>query len=249
MTKQNKERLQRLLEEIGIRSDDARVYLFLLEYPRSKISLVSQSLNINRTTIYLIINRLIKKNLINEAFDGWKKYYEAQNPSVLKELLIQNQSKLEESLPLFDELISKDSPEIIKYYTTKSAIRTLYNSLIQKIQPKTWYYVFTNQADWLEQDEDFFLDFINKRNKMNLNIKMIFCNSQVAMDHLKLQQSQNIEIKVYNNLNPVMTNLIITPGSFVMHNLDKGEYRAVCINDSSTITSFKEIFETLWESL
>jgi sugar-specific transcriptional regulator TrmB len=249
MTKQNKERLQRLLEEIGIRPDDAKVYLFLLEYPRSKISLVSKNLSINRTTIYLIINRLIKKNLVNEAFDGWKKYFVAQNPSILKEILIQNQSKLEESLPLFDELISKDSPEIIKYYTSRSAIRTLYTNLIQNIQPKTWYYVFTNQSDWLEQDEDFFLDFINKRNKMNISIKMIFCNSKVAMDHLRLQQSKNIAIKVYNNLNPVMTNLIITPRDFVMHNLDKGEYRAVCINDPSTISSFKEIFETLWDSL
>jgi sugar-specific transcriptional regulator TrmB len=249
MTKQNQEKLQALLEDIGIKSEDARVYLFLMEFPRSKISLISQKTNINRTTIYLIINRLIGQKLIVEAFDGWKKYWVAQDPIALQEVLANNQQKLQKNLHLFQQLNSQDSTEVVKYYVSEPIIKKLYNQIISDLQPKQWYYVFGNQGAWLDLDRDFYNDFIKRRNSLDINIRIILSEGEDAFKHQKLQNSVNVKIKIYENINPITTNFVLTPKQLTIHNLDTKEHRAVSIKDESTVSSFKEMFEMIWEAL
>ena len=72
------------LEKIGLNKKQAEVYLACLEIGFSTAQNIAQKTTIKRTTVYDILEHLIKQNLVTQTIKGKKRFYVAEDPETFK---------------------------------------------------------------------------------------------------------------------------------------------------------------------
>ena len=75
----------KLLEDIGLSSNEARVYLVLLKYKKATVSKIAEEAHINRTTAYDILNYLNEKGLVLKYIENKKAGFTIDSPKRLKQ--------------------------------------------------------------------------------------------------------------------------------------------------------------------
>ncbi|MFA6532380.1 MAG: helix-turn-helix domain-containing protein [Patescibacteria group bacterium] len=137
----NKQLIVKQLVDIGLEEIEANIYLHLLENgPRSHLEL-SRETNTDRSKIYRYVEKLLKKNLIEESNDAWGKKLQAAKPDNIK-LLIEKEEELfklkKEAVPnLISELSSlptyAEREFEVRYYRGQEGLRQmLWNQLSAK---------------------------------------------------------------------------------------------------------------------
>jgi HTH-type transcriptional regulator, sugar sensing transcriptional regulator len=75
---------EQYLQEIGLSEKEARIYLALLQVDRNTVQELATRTNINRTTVYPVLESLQKKGLVSEIQEGKKIEYMSEPPERLE---------------------------------------------------------------------------------------------------------------------------------------------------------------------
>ncbi|TSA43828.1 hypothetical protein D4R49_01995, partial [bacterium] len=120
---------EKYLQEIGLSEKEAAIYLSLLQVETASVIDVSSKTKINRSTVYVILEGLMKKGLVSETQIGKKVHYQAEAPERLetfverqKMLLDEQQKRLKDIIPQIKS-IQRESGErpVIKFFDGKEA--------------------------------------------------------------------------------------------------------------------------------
>lgn len=245
----NKESLLESLSEFGLSDKEALVYLTSLELGSATILKIARLSDLKRPTVYLLVNTLTRKGLMSTEVKGFKKSYKAENPDRLESIFNERKKKLLERLPYFKEIYEKkDSNSFIKYYEGLNAIKLIYTELLDEMTPRDEYMVITNQQEWFELDPSFFKSFIEKRSKLDINVRMLFQDSEIAQEHKKFERNYNEKIKILPKGTNLTTNLVITPKKVIIHQLTN-QNLAIVIENENVYKMNKEMFEIMWNSI
>ena len=85
----------RFLERLGLSSEQASVYIFLLQSGPSTVVAISRGINTGRTKLYPLLEELAAKQLITIHERHYGTSYEAQPPQVLEFLVSEHERKAE----------------------------------------------------------------------------------------------------------------------------------------------------------
>jgi sugar-specific transcriptional regulator TrmB len=99
--------IEKFLKEIGLSEKEVEVYLKLLTVNDATVTELSHLTQINRTTIYPILESLAEKKLVLEIEKGKKARFQAEQPERLTTYIQNKKSKLEEQEKLLDEVIPR----------------------------------------------------------------------------------------------------------------------------------------------
>ena len=80
------EKLTKKLQSIGLTQNEARVYLFLLEYQEAKTGLICSKLKIPNSHIYQILEKLLDKGIISYKIINNIKIFRPVDPESLYSL-------------------------------------------------------------------------------------------------------------------------------------------------------------------
>lgn len=83
-----------LLQEIGLTRSEVNVYLALLELGSSTTGPIVDKSGASSSKIYEILERLIKKGLVNYVHEGNTKHYEAANPERIVDYLEEKEKQI-----------------------------------------------------------------------------------------------------------------------------------------------------------
>jgi len=116
--------IEKFLKEIGLSEKEVEVYLALLSVESSTVLELAKKTGINRTTVYPVLEALMKKNLVGETKADKKVEYYAEPPERLETFIQNEKAKLVEQEKLLNDIvpqlksISRDTGErpIIKYW-------------------------------------------------------------------------------------------------------------------------------------
>jgi len=111
-----------ILLKLGFSKKEAELYLCLLKHGTLTNSSLSSKVRLNRSTCYLNVQKLIKKNLIISYKNNGIKYFQANPPQHIKHLL-QNE---EENLFLKQQILNNILP----------LLKAINNSTQKTISPK-----------------------------------------------------------------------------------------------------------------
>lgn len=238
-----------VLKELGLSEHEAGVYLAALALGPTTILRIAQAAEIKRTTVYSVMDSLKQKGLVSIAIKGLKKLYVPENPEKLESILESRRAKLQILLPEFVSLYNlKGGGSFIKYYEGREGIKTVYENLLRDLAPHDFYLVVSDMKQWYSLDEQYFQDFIERRAKIPLDIRALFQASPIAS---KLQQSKPIykaDVKILPSQTALTTNLVVTPGKVIIHQLTH-PVQAIVIENKSVIQMHKEMFEIMWSSI
>lgn len=243
------DKIQKILGTLGLSEYEAAVYLAALTVGPSPILTLSRAANVKRTTVYTIVGALQNKGLMIREVRGWKTLFAAERPEKLEAIIESRKLELAKVLPDLSALYNLRGEEgAIRFYDGIEAVKTVYESLLRDVKPHEDYLIVSDLRQWLKLDEAFFQDFIERRAKLNINIRMLVQPSDVARKHKKFEKTFNENIRFLPEGTKLTTNLVIIPKRVVIHQLVPPVF-AMTIENPSIIRMHREQFEIMWEAL
>lgn len=244
-----KEEIIKILEDVGLSEKESEVYVALLSLGSATILQIARETTVKRSTIYPIIESLKHKGLVKIEIKGFKQKYAAENPEVLKGIYDTKKVRLNDAIAELTSMHNLQGGEgLIKYYQGLQSVKNIYENLLEDIQSGEDYLVIADQHLWYDLDKDYFQNFIERRSKLNINIKLLLTDSEIAHEHKKYEKNYNEEIRILPKETSLTTNLIITPRKVVIQQLTT-PIMAIVVENKSIINMHKELFDMLWKSL
>ncbi len=99
------ERIKKFLQDIGLSEKEAAVYLSLLSVDSASVIELSKSTDINRTTLYPILDDLIAKKLVVEIKHDKKVRFQAEPPERIETYVQNRKNQLEEQEKVLEDII------------------------------------------------------------------------------------------------------------------------------------------------
>jgi len=245
----SKKNLEEVLKELGLDEKEAKIYLSLLSLGRSSIQKTARESEIKRTTAYSVVESLIDKGLVRIELQDKKKLFAAEEPAKLETLLEEKRALISSSLPEFEALFRlTESEGLVKYYRGLNGCKQIYNDLIAGIKPGEDYLIVSDQAKWLEMDPKFFLDFTQRRAKLDIKIKLLLQNNPTGRKFQILQDKYNEKVKLLPAKTELTTNLVVTPQKALIHQMTPPIF-GIVIENKSIIQMFQQMFWIIWNSI
>ncbi len=164
-------------------------------------------------------------------------------------MLDSRKAELASLLPELEGLYNlKGGESLIKYYSGSESIRNVYFELIDSLEHNDEFLVIGDPDLWEKVNKSFGADFIKRRNKDKLNIRMILTDSELARTYKKFEKNFQEEIKLLPLGTVLDTNLVVTPRKILIQQMTNPVV-VITIENMSAITMHRELFNVMWNGL
>ena len=228
------------LQKIGLNPNEIKIYLTLLRLGEAKAGEISKESQINRTTTYDSIERLIEKGLVSYSIEANRKIFKPVSPERLLDDLKEKQKIVEKSLPELNELFNKSKEkEESDIYKGKKGIRSILNDILNHKE----YVAFGSSGGFLDVMQHDFSIFQKKKKNLKINSRIILSESSKGKQDVKEAFSK------FKFISDEYSSLTTT---FVYHNKTAiivwAEIPiATLITSKEVAESYKKHFDLLWK--
>ncbi len=123
-----------ILEGAGLSKNEAKVYVTLLGLGSSSAGTIAEKSRVYRTNAYEALNRLIEKGLVSYIYKGHQKFFNAEEPTKLLNMLKEKEEALNKVIPeLKLSLNMAKNKDKVSMYEGINGVKTImYNILKEK---------------------------------------------------------------------------------------------------------------------
>lgn len=233
------------LKEIGLTEGEAKVYLALLSGEATRVGLVRKA-NISPSIVYEVLEKLIRKGLASSIDIEGKKYFYANDPAILLELLEEKKIKIRKLIPLLERQKIKTTP-LVKFYKgfqgLKSMLKEVEIEEFQKNKTKEWLAIGVTGYKKELFNRLWMYWHTKIRPKYKVKAKFIFSEKETSYFN-SLKRAPLGKIKSI----PIPPSTCITiVGKSVLIMKYKEEPSFILIKNEDVAESFRGIFEFLWK--
>lgn len=241
------------LQSIGLSPNEARIYIFLLQYKEAKASQISKKLGIATSHIYDLLNILLEKGLLSfKLVNNTKLYYPAP-PQILYELFNKTEKKLQEQKQMLESFIG-DLQKItietereadFKYFEGNNGVRSMWLEFIKSWKPKSILRIASAPLAF-EKWDAFLLDvFHPPRIEQHIELRLI------VPKHLENMGEKRARLKFaqvkYCDTTFDSEFAVCGDHTYLLSQTDKAY--ALLIHDKNFSKSQEKMFDLLWERL
>ncbi len=242
------EKLVSSLIDIGMSDHEARVYVACLSLGSSSVLSLSKETGIKRTTVYSIIESLMRQGFIRVEIKGVKRRFIAENPEHVGNLLDIRKQKFQHILPEFSALFHlKGESSTIKHYEGLELVKTVYDRILEELKPKEYYWAISDTEEWRKEDREYFEQYLNCRSKLNIDTRLLLQDTEEARRRKGFEKNYHEHIKILPPNTSLATNLIVTPNLLVIHQFNP--ISAIAIENPSVVQMGRELFQLIWNSI
>ena len=245
--------LKDILIKTGFSSQEAEIYLATLHWGTKPASAIAQKTGLNRVTAYQILEKMVKKGIINNTVRAKIKYYTAEKPENIIDILERDKTQIDKRI----EMISKHLPEFanivnpnhidpsFRLYTGIEGIKALYGDTLKGEGP---IYALLD-GSCIDKDLEGFLNntYLAKRIKKGIPVKVLMPKNKYNQTFRKEDKSTlrecrfvpaskytyEMEINIYNN-------------KVAFFSFKKEELMATLIKSEPIYNTMRAIFDSLW---
>jgi len=227
------------LIEIGLNKNEAKIYLVLLKLGSSQAGKISKESQINRTTVYDTLNRLIEKGVVKYSLSANKKVFSATDPRKILKQLKDKQKSFESILPELTKLFSSSKQEESEIYRGRKGIK----SILQDILNYKEYVAFGSSGKFMEIMKHDFELFQRQKKKLKINSRIILANSAKNTEQVKIAHS-NFKFITDEYISPTTT---FVYGENVAIVVWSENPIATLIKSKDVAKSYRNYFNLLWK--
>ena len=231
------------LKILGLNERESQVYLTLLKEQTSNASSLARLTKINRTTVYLELENLIKRGLVSFATKNNVREFRAANPEKFLQIMNTQKERFENILPQLQSLYNPSNTYNVEVFEGKEGIKTFYQDIYQNAKE---FYVLgaTGKATEVLKFEypHFMQEFIAK----NITEKVIanFDSKAIFQKH----PSSHVAVKYLPKKHKSFVTTILYNGKVAIQSLQEKVY-VIIIADSLLYQTYKNQFDLLWKLL
>ena len=173
--------MEKILKKLGLDNKEIAIYLTLIEYGPRPASFIAGKTKLNRSSIYYLVDELVKKQIILQSDRAGVIYFAVGDPADLVLYLEKEQSKLKrltldvtEALPELEALqnhLSSWKPKFY-YFQGQTEVRNLLEKTLQNKGKQLW--SLLSMADvYGEFGEEHFEAYIKRRIDKGIHLQVI----------------------------------------------------------------------------
>ena len=150
-------------------------------------------------------------------------------------------------MPLLVQSYVQSSPanNTIKMYYGLSGIKLIYDDILSTLKDGDEYLVISDQQKWHALDPAYFEEFIVKRAKLNLVIKLILQETAHARQYKKKEDQYRENIKFIPSSMDLSINMVILPTIVMMVQLVE-PVLAILIENPNVAAMNRVLFDIIW---
>ncbi len=229
------------LKEYGLSEKEARLFLICLKTGEATANRLSELMDLPRSTVYDILQKLINQGLVSTILKGSKTNYIANNPQVLLKSLDDKRYKIKRILPNLINIQNQihDKP-IAEIYEGRKGIIFSLDSILNNAKSIKLVGSRENAIRVIEYHPD---NFIAKRIEKKIPIKQILEESPEAR---KLKSLKFSEVRYLDSIKN-SKNVIFIYGDTVVNLILGAELSVIRIQSKEYAQSQEILFDELWK--
>lgn len=237
-----------VLRDVGLSEREVKVYTALLGIGETTVGPLAASTRMQHSKVYQTLDKLLDKGLVSYVFKGKVKYFSPLSPRHLLKMLKEKERALNEVIPSLEKKQeASKSPQITRVYEGYEAIKAMFESILESMDKKSYYYVFAFKEEYPESSvaSRFLRNVHQELEKKNVTDKLI-ANIGLKREVLKnYKGNKNMQLR--------FTKQHLPPGVMVIDdqviNWTWGKRpTAIQIVSEQIATEYKKFFEEIWKT-
>jgi sugar-specific transcriptional regulator TrmB len=225
------------LMSAGLTKTEAKIYITLTELGRAQAGIISRKTGIHRRSVYDALERLIEKGLVSLIKENEKRYYIAENPKRLSEIINLQKEQLDKVLPrLTANYEAKSKKQETKFYRGLEGIKTIFEDQIAEAKP---IYIIGASYNASEILKYYLPHYTSTRVTQKLKLYLIYCGGKRKID-VPFGESRYLP-ESYAGI--VSTNIYADKVAIIVWS---NEPVAILIKEKSVSEAYKNYFDLLW---
>ncbi|PID70078.1 hypothetical protein CSB37_03650 [bacterium DOLZORAL124_38_8] len=242
--------LEQKLSKLGLKKEEATIYLELLQRGQTSVTTIANFTNIPRINCYHHLLNLKKKGFVLESRKNKMKHFSAEDPQIFLSKAQEQKNLAENVLPNLTALINTHSTKPkFQFFEDKSGINKIFERITQQ-EPHT-IFSFTNfeslqETIPLEKIEQHLL----KRVKKGIKSRFICAqNSTASILNEKIFKQHTDFFEVFfisTDKFPLQSEVTIFPNYTITLNLNQQTPIGTVVEDQAVYNAQKTIFDLAW---
>lgn len=236
----------KLLQQIGLTELEATAYLTLLKSGELSTGDLAKKLNIQRSTIYYLFERLQEKGLIVESLRGKRKLFKANNPKILEQQAQETHKRIKEAIPeMLVGSAESESDEVLLFKGYKG-IKAIYEEMLEDSKVGDEFFILGARGGEdvsIKTYRNFYKNFNDRRVKKKIGQKIIM-NSDLKKEIGDYYRKLSLtEVKYFSN--KTFAPIVIFPKAVAIVQW-KEKPTLFLLKGEAIVESFKQYFEIMW---
>ncbi len=242
-----------IFQKIGLSAKESQAFLELVQLGSCPVSVWAKHSKINRSSMYVLLNRFESQGLITSFVHQGVKHVQAVAMAELPAIIFDKQQKLEQTRELF----VKNLPDLQKleknhnlipkivFYEGKKKVEMMYENVIKEGSFKS----FFNPKKIKEYLPKYFYKIPESIKNSKKNAKELLIDCEEAREYQKLYSSSRHEIKILNTSVHFSSDTIITSEKIFLVGYSDNDIVATEIWNKELAETQSAIFDMVWSTL
>ena len=142
--------MEEIFRDLGFSEREIKVYLALLELGATTVGPIAAKTRLQHSKVYQTLEKLIDRGLVSFIIKSKTKYFQAQNPKQILNILKEKEKRFSEILPkLKQKQENSKEKQIATVYEGYKAIKSMFDLILEELDKNSYYYVFAFKDDYL----------------------------------------------------------------------------------------------------
>lgn len=231
--------LHKKLEQIGLSKNEASIYLTLLKLGSEKAGRISKEVQINRTTTYDALKRLLERGLVGYVVKANRKWFEAVEPERLMDIIKEREEMVQEILPALQTMYkTPEEKHNVTLYHGYKGMKSVFQDIIRSAKIN---YVMDSEAQFSERMPYYTPFFVKQVEKKKIKIKHLMRAGGRIINPTKTTEVRYIPKKTKSQ---AVINIYSDKVAIIIWTEPP---EAVVIKNKAVADSFRDYFEMMWK--
>lgn len=245
--------LAKQLEALGLSEKEARVYVAALFLGPASVQKIAEQAGVNRTTVYFLLEDLIRRGLMSETREGKRTLFAAEDPDTLyrliheqKQTLASQEEHLARILPELEatKRVATQEAPVVRFYRGIQGIRTIRAESVKKSKPHTVIYGFTNVEEVLKMVSENIRVSPKLRLQKRIASKVLYWSKtqELPSDPKLLRKTKKVA-------EPPKADMSLYEDRAVFLTYRGKEAIGIVIESREIVGALRQLFEIAWKNL
>lgn len=250
------------LKSLGLTSNEAKLFLTLLQTGSSSASTVAKKAGITRTTAYAALDSLRDKGLASIIETHGKQQYSAVQPEKLKDFALQEHEKaksnLESIVNALPELESMTNdlitPPKVKFFEGLGGIKNIYKDSIDTLKEfpkqKRVKFAYSNAPEVSPELKKFLESYVKERKKHQIKVIAIIPEGENSLEYKKNSADHQADVRIMpGDISLEFDSEVCIYGNKVsIVSLNENRMHGVIIESPQISSTQRILFEIIWRA-
>jgi len=238
-----------LLKQLGLSKNEIEVYLFLINSGPNRVADISRHTKIHRPLVYQALTPLLEKQLINYQTKGKQKYYSAESPARLNQIMSDFQENVNKLIPELEQTYQKRTTKpAVRFLEGATGISAAHLDLVNYLPRNATYYRYSFAKDYQKINQYITPEYRQARKQKNLE-RFVIDNQHVHQTSTTRPDINRLIKTISPEDDEFSHNVNFAIYGDRVAYLDYNSESAFIIENKNIAQFHKSMFKLLWKKL